>query len=103
MRASIGHGDRVKIGDEIDFESSIAKYVVINKSPLIVEDIERETRIGRSNREQYATKSFMCVPLKASQDILGVISISSKKVDRLFSNEDARYSGAIAHHSCIYL
>jgi class 3 adenylate cyclase/GAF domain-containing protein len=89
MRASIGHGDRIKIGDEIDFESSMAKYAVINKSALIVEDIERETRIGRSNREQYATKSFMCVPLKASQDILGVISISSKKADRLFSNEDA--------------
>jgi hypothetical protein len=71
MRASIGHGDRVKIGDEIDFESSIAKYVVINKSALIVEDIERETRIGRSNREQYATKSFMCVPLKASQGYPG--------------------------------
>jgi len=89
MRASIGHGDRVKMGDEVDFEKSIAKYAVINKSPLIVEDIEKETRIGRSNRTQYATKSFMCVPLKAIQDILGVLSISCKKVDKTFSKEDA--------------
>jgi len=40
MQASIGHGDRVKMGDAIDFETSIAKYAVINKSPLVVEDIE---------------------------------------------------------------
>jgi class 3 adenylate cyclase/putative methionine-R-sulfoxide reductase with GAF domain len=89
MQASIGHGDRVKMGDEIDFESSIAKYAVINKSALVVEDIEKETRLGRSNREQYATKSFICVPLKASQEIIGVLSISCKKVDRTFSKEDA--------------
>ncbi len=89
MRASIGHGDRVKIGDEIDFEGSIAKYAVINKSPLIVEDIERETRVGRSSHGYYATKSFMCVPLKAVQDILGVVSISCKKVEKTFSKEDA--------------
>jgi len=89
MQASIGHGDRVKIGDEIDFESSIAKYAVINKSSLAVEDIEKETRIGRSSREYYATKSFICVPLKAIEDIVGVLSISSKKVDKTFSKQDA--------------
>ena len=89
MKASIGHGDRVKMGDEVDFEKSIAKYAVINKSPLIVEDIEKETRIGRTNRKHYATKSFMCVPLKAIQDILGVLSISCKKVDKTFNKEDA--------------
>ncbi len=89
MQASIGHGDRVKMGDEVDFESSIAKYAVINKSPLVVEDIEKETRIGRSNREYYATKSFICVPLKASQNIVGVLSISCKKIDRIFTKQDA--------------
>jgi len=89
VRASIGHGDRVQMGDEIDFESSIAKYAVINKSPLIVEDIENETRFGRSNREYYATKSFMCLPLKTIQNIVGVLSISSKKAGSTFSKEDA--------------
>ncbi len=89
MQASIGHGDRVKMGDEVDFETSIAKYAVINKSPLVVEDIEKETRIGRTNREHYSTKSFICVPLKAINDIVGVLSISCKKVDRTFSKEDA--------------
>lgn len=89
MQASIGHGDRVKIGDEIDFETSIAKFAVINKSPLVVADIEKETRFGRTNREYYATKSFICVPLKAIQDIVGVVSISCKKVDRTFSKQDA--------------
>ncbi|MDX1776259.1 MAG: GAF domain-containing protein [Desulfobulbales bacterium] len=89
MQASIGHGDRVRLGDEIDFESSIANYAVINKSALVVEQIEKETRIGRSNREKYATKSFICVPLKSIHEIVGVLSISCKKVERIFYKEDA--------------
>jgi len=42
VTASIGHGENVKIGDRFDFDKSIAKYAVINKSPLVVEDIERQ-------------------------------------------------------------
>jgi class 3 adenylate cyclase/putative methionine-R-sulfoxide reductase with GAF domain len=89
MKASIGHGDRVKIGDKIDFEASIAKYAIINKTPLVVEDIEKETRLGRTNRKSYGTKSFACIPLKGTRDTVGVLSISCKSADKTFSNEDA--------------
>jgi class 3 adenylate cyclase len=89
MKASIGHGDRVKIGDEIDFESSIAKYAIINRSPLVVEDIEKETRLGRSNRKSYGTKSFICMPLKGIRETVGVLSMSSKREERTFTMGDA--------------
>lgn len=89
MKASIGHGDRVKIGDNIDFESSIAKYAVINRAPLVVEDIERETRLGRSNRKSYGTKSFICMPLKGIRETMGVLSISCKKDVKTFTMADA--------------
>jgi hypothetical protein len=39
VKASVGLGKYVKLGDRIDFESSIAKYAVINKSPLVVKDL----------------------------------------------------------------
>ena len=89
MKASIGHGDRMKIGDKIDFEASIAKYAIINRAPLVVEDIERETRLGRSNREYYGTKSFICMPLKGIRETVGVLSISCKKEERTFTMADA--------------
>ncbi|MCF6291115.1 MAG: GAF domain-containing protein [Desulfobacterales bacterium] len=88
VKASIGLGERVKIGDRLDFDKSIAKYAVINKSPLVIEDIEKDTRFGRSNRPGYATKSFICLPIKTINDIIGVLTISRKQEAAPFKNED---------------
>ncbi|MBU4288333.1 MAG: GAF domain-containing protein, partial [Proteobacteria bacterium] len=88
VKASIGAGDFVKIDDRIDFETSIAKYAVINKSPIVVEDIEKDTRFGRANRPQYGSKSFVCMPIKTSIDIVGVLTISRKKDDKIFTQEE---------------
>jgi len=88
VKASIGGGEFVKIGDRIDFETSIAKYAVINKSPLVVEDIEKDSRFGRKNRSRYGTKSFVCMPIKTGKDIVGVVTISRKNGERHFVHED---------------
>jgi len=88
--ACIGLGDfvNVKKGDRISFEDSIAKYAVINKTPLLVEDIETDIRFGRKSRPHYATKSFICMPLKTINDVIGVLTISRGKSDVLFTQED---------------
>jgi class 3 adenylate cyclase/putative methionine-R-sulfoxide reductase with GAF domain len=88
VKATVGLGKFVKAGDHIDFETSIAKYAVINKSPLVVEDIETDNRFGRANLAHYGTKSFVCMPIKTSKDIFGVLTISSRNFDRIYSQED---------------
>jgi class 3 adenylate cyclase/putative methionine-R-sulfoxide reductase with GAF domain len=88
VKASMGLGDFVKINDRVDFETSIAKYAVINKSPLLVEDIEKESRFGRANRMHYGSKSFICMPIKTIKDIIGVLTISSKDDSKVFSHDD---------------
>ena len=88
VKATVGLGKFVKSGDHIDFETSIAKYAVINKSPLVVEDIERDSRFGRANLAHYGTKSFVCMPIKTSKEIFGVLTISSKTNNRVYSQED---------------
>jgi adenylate cyclase len=88
VKATVGLGKFVKAGDRIDFETSIAKYAVINKSPLIVDDIETDNRFGRANLAHYGTKSFVCMPIKTSKDIFGVLTISSRNIDRIYSQED---------------
>ena len=87
VKATVGLGKFVKAGDRIDFETSIAKYAVINKSPLVVEDIERDNRFGRANQAHYGTKSFICMPIKTSKEIFGVLTISSRQ-ERVYSQED---------------
>ena len=67
VRASIGLGEYIKLGDRIDFDTSIAKYAVVNKSTLLVEDVEKDRRFGRTNLAHYGTKSFICLPIKTSR------------------------------------
>ncbi len=87
--ATFGLGEIVKNGDRIPFAESVAKYAVINKTPLIVEDIEKDDRFGRRNRSQYGTKSFLCMPLRGIREVIGVITLSRRSADTPFIREDA--------------
>ncbi len=75
-------------GTFIDFENSIAKYAVLNKAAMVVDDVEKDSRFGRANRPQYGTKSFICLPIKTSREIIGVVNISR-------TNDDAPYNPGI--------
>ena len=88
VKATIGLGAHVKPGDRIDFESSIAKYAVLNKSPVLVENIEQDKRFGRVNLSHYGTKSFVCMPIKASKAIIGVLTISCRDPQRIYSQDE---------------
>ncbi|MGD2273009.1 MAG: GAF domain-containing protein, partial [Desulfobacterales bacterium] len=88
VKASVGLGEYVKLGDKIDFDSSIAKYAVINKSPLVVKDVEKDRRFGRANLPHYGTKSFVCMPIKTSKEIIGVLTLSRKDDSKVYTQED---------------
>ncbi len=88
VKATMGLGKFVKPGDQIDFETSIAKYAVINKSPLVVENIEKDKRFGRANNAHYGTKSFVCMPIKSKKEIIGVLTISSSNNSRVYTHSD---------------
>ena len=88
VKATVGLGKFVKSGDRIDFDTSIAKYAVINKSALVVEDIEKDKRFGRANMAHYGSKSFVCMPIKTSKEIIGVVTISSRNKNRVYTHSD---------------
>lgn len=88
MQASIGHSGALSKGERIAFADSLAKYAVVNKSPLLVEDIEHDIRFGRLNNAQYGTKSFLCMPLKGIKDVIGVLSLSRRESTLPFTQDD---------------
>ncbi len=88
VKACIGLGEYVKRGDHVDFETSIAKYAVLNKSPLIVKDVEKDRRFGRENLSHCGTKSFICMPIKTSKAIIGVLTLSCKDGERIYTEDD---------------
>lgn len=89
VKTTIGLGDHVSTGDRVDFATSVAKYAIINKSPLVIENIETDSRFGRLNRPHYGTKSFICMPIKTSRDIIGVLTVSRRHESPPFTMEQA--------------
>jgi adenylate cyclase len=88
LKAHIGLGSQLQKGEQISFADSIAKYAVINKSPLLVDDIEKDIRFGRSNRSHYGTKAFLCMPLKGINEVIGVLTISRSNSALPFTQDD---------------
>jgi len=88
VQANIGLGDILQKGNHIDFGDSIAKFAVINKSPILVDDIEKDSRFGRISRSQYGTKSFLCMPIRGINEVLGVLTVSRRNSDLPFTHED---------------
>ena len=88
VKATVGLGKLLKPGDHLDFESSIAKYAIINKSALVVTNIETDKRFGRINLPHYGTKSFVCMPIKSGKEIIGVLTLSSTRAERIYSQAE---------------
>ncbi|MCU0558905.1 MAG: GAF domain-containing protein [Desulfobacterales bacterium] len=88
VKTTIGLGRFASPGDRIDFDTSIAKYAVLNKAPLVVENIETDRRFGRTNHEHYGTCSFVCMPIKTSLEVIGVLTVSSRNPRRVYGTGD---------------
>jgi len=81
---------RLKIGDKI------AGWVVTQGKPLFIEDIEKDPQIGRKNRTQYTTKSFLCIPISVNNKSIGVLNLNNKKSGETFDKKDLYLAMAIA-------
>ena len=76
---------RLKIGEPI------AGIVAQEGNPILVTDIETDTRFGRQNRINYRSKSFLCAPIKLDGDTMGVISVADKhSQEGVFSELDLK-------------
>ncbi|MBI4364781.1 MAG: GAF domain-containing protein [Candidatus Latescibacteria bacterium] len=81
---------RVKTG------SSIAGWVAQTAENLLVNDIENDRRFRKLNHPQYETKSLLCVPLRISGEIVGVVNVSNKATGVEFDADDLNLLVAIS-------
>ncbi len=81
---------RVKTG------ASIAGWVAQTCENLLVNDIENDRRFRKLNHPQYETKSLLCVPLRISGEVVGVVNVSSKSNGQPFDPDDLSLLVAIS-------
>lgn len=101
IEASIGLDPTIIRQTKLSMGSSIAGYVAQEGEPLMVEDINKDSRFSHFSKKHYATRSLLCVPLKVKDKILGVINLSDKKTGNPFTGEDLRLLTTFAFQAAI--
>jgi diguanylate cyclase (GGDEF)-like protein len=99
-RGAMG-GEKGKI--RIPKGEGIAGKVADLGEPMLVENIEQDPRIGKKSRSRYKTSSFVSVPLKTEQRIMGVLNLTDKTTGEAFNEEDLQLAQAFATHAVAVL
>jgi GAF domain-containing protein len=88
VRSARGLDDDVVKRTRIKFGDKIAGWVALEGKPLFVENIENDPRFLKKSISQYSTKSFMSLPLKIDNRVVGVLNLSNKKTSEPFTLSD---------------
>ncbi len=88
-------GLRIKIGQ------MVSGWVAQQGEEMLVRDIDSDPRLKLQLRNpQYKTKSFVSLPVKMDNRVLGVINVTDKlSGSGFFSEEDMRFLSLLAHQT----
>lgn len=98
---SRGISDEVIKTTKIHVGEGIAGLVAREGRSIHCEDIEKDVRFMRNSRTKYTSKSFIAVPLKIKNKVIGVINVNSKREGRKFSQNDIRLLEILADQAAV--
>ncbi len=85
---------------QVSISGSIAEKVILEGHPLLVNDLEGDGRFKHLKQPSYLGRSFMIVPIRLGQEVLGVIMVAHKRTDfnemGIFDTVDLKILCAIA-------
>jgi len=97
IQAAIGLPAEVKRKTRRKVTDGIAGWVLQNKQPLLISDMEKDSRFKPSSwYSQYRNASFVSVPLIARTRPLGVLNVSSKLSGAPFTVRDLNFITSFA-------
>lgn len=92
LEKSIVDTTTVWIGD------GISGRVAQTGEALLVEDVEQDPVFRKSNDLKYETPSFICIPLRAREQVIGVLNLSKKGDRKAFRKSDLKYLNSLLTH-----
>ncbi len=69
----------------------ISGKVLQTGESVLVEDVERDSRFSKANDPKYETSSFICMPLRTKERVIGVLNLSKRGDKKAFSESDLRF------------
>ncbi|MBU5614055.1 sensor domain-containing diguanylate cyclase [Geomonas azotofigens] len=91
MTLNIARCLQLKVG------KGIAGMVAKTGQPLLVNDVEKDSRVAMANRMRFKSKSLICIPLKLKEKVIGVLNLSDKKNLRPFTHSDLQLLTSFAN------
>jgi signal transduction histidine kinase len=81
LRVAVGRGlqDHPRKQIEVKVGEGIAGKVVELGEPVLVENIETDPRFGQASDPKYGGGSFICMPLRVGDHIVGVVNLAKKE------------------------
>ena len=101
IAASRGLPEGLQDEAEIRVGEGIAGKVAQVGEPIIVDDIETDPRFAKLNDPRYGTGSFMCMPVRVGDRVIGVLNLAKKEdqsggsVIRAFTPTDLQFLNAL--------
>jgi signal transduction histidine kinase/CheY-like chemotaxis protein len=101
IAASRGLPEGLQDEAEIRVGEGIAGKVAQVGEPIIVDDIETDPRFARLNDPRYGTGSFMCMPVRVGDRVIGVLNLAKKEDQsggtpiRAFTPTDLQFLNAL--------
>jgi diguanylate cyclase (GGDEF)-like protein len=87
IKAAKGLKEDIITKTKIRIGEGISGQVVEKDSPILVGDIEEDTRFSKTNDKRYYTKSFLSAPLRIGS-VRGVININNKSTKEPYDERD---------------
>ncbi|MFH1102516.1 MAG: PAS domain S-box protein [Pseudomonadota bacterium] len=81
----------------IDMNQSIMRHVVSEKKPMLVENIESDSRIMRTSAAKYESPSFIIMPIFEKQNMMAVLNLSCKDNGGTFDISDEEILGILTN------
>ena len=82
-------------------ESSVSTWVIKNRQPILISDINQTPQFDRFSDLGYERKSLICAPLMVKDEIIGTISVVNKIDDSQFGPEEMEMLSTIAAQAAI--
>jgi signal transduction histidine kinase len=106
LAASRGIPDDVVPAVEVKVGEGVAGKVVEMGEPVLVDDIVSDPRFNKANDPQYGNGSFICMPIRVGDRVIGVINMAKRRdgvvSDALrpppFSSTDLQFLNALMTH-----
>lgn len=89
--------------------SSVSTWVIRNKKPLLIQDINQNPEFDRFSALGYERKTLICVPLTVKDELIGTMTVVNKIDNSVYTSEDmellttlAAQAGIALHNAKLY-